>query len=76
MGLNCKSPFIHGFFSVVNSMLLHDLQLVESAAAVPWIQRNCEYGGPAISCMDFTLWGGGVPLTLELFMGQLYSVFF
>ena len=30
MDLNCKGPFIRGFFSVVNLAVLHDPWLVES----------------------------------------------
>ena len=30
MGLNCKGPLISGFFSVVNTTVLHDPRLVES----------------------------------------------
>ena len=48
------SAFIYGLFSIVNTIVLHDLQLDESVDAVtyieePQIRRNCIYGGPTIS---------------------------
>ena len=34
-------PLTHRFFSVVNTILLHDPRLVESMDVELWIQRNC-----------------------------------
>ena len=39
MGLNFVGPLIHGFFSIVNTTVLHDPWLLESADAEPQIQR-------------------------------------
>lgn len=49
MGLNCVGLLIHSFFSVVNTTVLYNLQLVEYAYVEPQIQRNCEYGGLTIN---------------------------
>ena len=38
MGLNCVGPLICELFSI-NTTVLHDLQLVESVDAEPWIWR-------------------------------------
>ena len=39
MGLNCTGPLTHAYFSIVNTMVLHDPQLVEL------LMQNHEYGG-------------------------------
>ena len=47
MGLSCRGPLIHGFFSIVNTTVLHDPCLVESADAEPQIggtmDRRADY---------------------------------
>ena len=47
-GLNCAGPLIHGSFSVVNTIVLYDLRLVESEDVERWIRRNDVYGGLTI----------------------------
>ena len=47
MSLNCMGPLIRGFFSIVNTTVLHDLQLIESADAEPRIWRKHGYRGTA-----------------------------
>ena len=39
MGLNCVGPLTLRYFSTVNTMALHDLQLVESVDVEPWIEE-------------------------------------
>ena len=41
MGLNCVGPHICGVFSIVGTVVLHDLLLVESLDVEPLTQRNC-----------------------------------
>ena len=43
MGLKCKGPLIHGFFSIVNTTLLHDPWLVEFLDVEPQIWRDLVY---------------------------------
>ena len=40
MGLNYAHPLIHGFFPVVDTVLVHDPWLVESEYVEPQIQRE------------------------------------
>ena len=50
MGLNCMDPLIRGYFSIVNTTVLHgDPWLVDSTDAEPQIQRNCVYRGLTMS---------------------------
>ena len=50
MGLTCMGPCICGFFSIVNTTVLHYTWLVESADMEgPWFWRNHVYWGPTIS---------------------------
>lgn len=37
-------PFIHGFFSIVNIIILHHLRVAESSNEEPQTQRNHEHG--------------------------------
>ena len=41
-------PLIGGFFSIVNTTELHDLQLVESVDVEPTVDVELLYRGPAI----------------------------
>lgn len=44
MCLNCMGPLIFGFFfSVINTTILHDLQLTEFADTEPRMQRKLGY---------------------------------
>ena len=63
-GLNCMGPLTCGFFSLVNTVVLCDLWLVESTDVEPQILRNCIYGGPTINYTQiFQLCRGSAPLT-------------
>ena len=67
----CESTYMQTF-SVVNTIVLHDLPLAESLDMELWIGRNRIYGGLTIKLyMDFRLQGGSAPLTPMLFKGQL-----
>ena len=53
MGLNCAGPLIHGFFSIVNTTVLHELN--------PQMQ-NLGYGHWTVNLYsDFPLLGVGTP---------------
>ena len=41
MNLNCVGPHVCGVFSIVSTVVLHDLLLVESSDVEPLTQRNC-----------------------------------
>ena len=78
MGLNCMGPHTCGFFSVVNTIVLHDRQLVESSDVEPLTQRSCCMEKLCIWSADYNLQAdfricrGSAPLTPALFKGQLY----
>lgn len=50
MGLNCMNLLICRFFSRVNSRILHDLRLVESAGGTADVEEPC------IGRADYKLW--------------------
>ena len=56
MGLNCTGPLICGFFSIVNTTALHDLQLGEPPDVESWIWKNYGYRGTMIWRADFKLY--------------------
>lgn len=68
VGLNCANPLIHGFFSIVNTTVLHDPQLLN-----PWMWNHEYTEGPHTQRADCKLqadfWqrGGSMPLTPALF---------
>ena len=71
ISLNCMSPLIHGFFSIVNTTVLQDPRLVSSVNAEPRM-RMADYK----LYMDFQACRGWAPLTPMLFKGQLYFIHF
>ena len=65
--LNCSGPLICRYFSIVNTIVLHYLQLVESLDAemlIQWDNYNL--------CTDFQMQGGSAPLTSKVLKGQLH----
>lgn len=73
MASNYMGLLILGLLSIVNTILLHNPQLVKSVEVEP--QRNCRYGAPTVSYVwIFWLNGESVLLTLLLFKDQLYLV--
>ena len=48
MSLKCKDPLILGYFSIVNTTVLHDLVY---GWLNPWLLRNHGYRQPTITCM-------------------------
>ena len=68
-------PLIYGFFSTVNTTVLHNPQLVDSAdSEEPWIPKNHGYRGLTLRYRQiFGYKGGFAPLTTMLFKGQLYT---
>lgn len=66
--LNCTGPFIWGFFSIVNTAVLHNVWLLMK----PWIQRNWACGWQAVNCTwIFSYLEVSAP-DPALFKGQLY----
>ena len=51
MGLNYVGPLIQRFFSIVNTTVVHNQQLVESTDAEPRMKGNLGYGGLTINYM-------------------------
>ena len=77
--LSCAGPLMRGFFPIVNTTVLHNPRMAESADAIPQIWRNCMYRGTRYTeranyklYMGFWLCRGSEPLTPTLFKGQLY----
>lgn len=65
--LNCVGPLTLGFFSIVNTVVLHNPWLVQSMDTEPQIWRaNCKLYS------DFGLCREAGSLTPALFKGQLY----
>lgn len=60
-GLNCLSPLIKQFFSVVNTVVLFHAQSDEPADEESPIWRNCTFRGLIIRGLG--QWGSLVPLT-------------
>ena len=52
--MNSVGPFNMWIFSIVNTIVLHNLRLVESENAQLWIQRKCIDRGPTISYMQIS----------------------
>ena len=52
MDLNCGGSLMCGFFSVVNTMVLHEPQLFESADVEPQTWRNADSEEPHILRSD------------------------
>ena len=65
MALNHLGPLTHGFFSIVNTTVLYNLQLPEYLGGL-WIQRP--------NYKDFPLHTGVSTPNPVLFKGQLFSL--
>ena len=72
MVITCRDPFILGFFSIVDTTVLHDLWLVESKVLGTRVTRDIE---PHILCQVIdrsAVVSKLVPQTPMLLKGQLY----
>ena len=73
MGLNCVGPLIHGYFSV-NTAVLHDSWLVESADAKPdYAVFNCTLT-PMLSKDQMYICGEGRFLLRNCLLALVYVI--